>query len=919
MYFPSATYRIQTYAEFPLKEIKKIISYLDDLGITTIYSAPFFEAGKDSTHGYDVVNPHTIGKSIGDEAILRDIAKALKKRKMGWLQDIVPNHMAFTAYNPWIRNVLELGSLSPYYAFFDINWVSEDPDLFGKVMMPFLGNPLEEVLHNKEIQLSFGENGLYFSYFTHEFPLNAGSYYLLLEKQSKFVQQQNPDEEIQKQYFSLLFELEKWTQEAPHQDAYDQWEVDKKALQKLCQKSRVIRQVVLEVVEAINGDQEALKQLLTTQYYLPAYWKETESRINYRRFFTVNDLICLNIQEAHVFQVYHQFIKKLVDQDLVQGLRVDHVDGLFDPTQYLERLRALTGEDTYIVVEKILEAGEPFPKHWPIEGTSGYEFLADVSQLFTARQGEDQLTRFYKSITPRQPAYPNLIFQKKMFILLHRMGGELDNLLALLQTLDILPDKDTANDKIKLKQALAHLLAAFPVYRVYGNSYPFSDQEMKVIGEAFAFAQEKAPDLGQYFERLREIFNGVADRDEQQNQNRLYFVMRCQQFTGPLAAKGVEDTTFYGYNRLISHNEVGDTPHIFGFRIEDFHQRMQERLPHSMNTTATHDTKRGEDARLRINMLAEIPDAWEEHYHAWHEMNLQFLTEKQGKISPDANDEYFLYQTLVGTYPVHLKPEEENYQERLCDYMLKAIKEAKRNTSWSDPDEAYEDAVQHFVEKILNHAPFIASLQPFMHQVATLAAVYSLGQTVIKVMAPGIPDVYQGTEFWDLSMVDPDNRRPVNYQERTHKLEQLKKALAADPLKLVKRLRGDLLDPTIKLFTLYQALQVRKQHHDFFLKADYQPLTVTGSQSENLLAFVRTWQQEQIIVIVPMHIATLSLTENLPLGAACWKDTQLTATQSLEGTWYNAFTDEKLTLDKQIPVSQVLNEFPIALLIKTIL
>lgn len=915
MHFPSATYRIQTSPEFRLEKIKDIIPYLDTLGISTVYSAPFFQAREGSTHGYDVADPLRIGDQIGDEEIFLAITKDLKSRNMNWLQDIVPNHMVFSSQNPWISNVLELGAHSPYYEFFDINWLSDDKQYYGKVMMPFLGSPLEEVLSRHEIQLKYGTNGFYFAYFDHVFPLRAESYFPLLQKQSSYIKDQDPEEEITAEFISLLAELEKWHNSQIHKEQYQRWKSSKARLYELSRQSETIRNAIQQVEETTSRDWDTLNHLLAGQNFQLCWWKKTETEINYRRFFTVNDLICLNIQEPGVFREYHKFIKDLVDKKMVQGLRVDHVDGLFDPTKYLNDLRNLIGADTYLVVEKILEAEELMPDDWPIQGTSGYEFLASVNQLYTARKGEKKLTELYAAINNNQPAYKDLVYQNKMFILLNRMLGELNNLMDLLKKLEIIPYADTADDE-KLKQALANLLAAFPVYRIYSNQLPLSDPDMKIIAEAFALAESKAPSLSTYFERLREVFNGVPDRDEQQNKNRLYFVMRCQQFTGPLAAKGVEDTTFYVYNRLISRNEVGDTPAVFGISIEDFHQKMQKRNLHSINTTATHDTKRGEDARLRINVLSEIADEWAEQYKQWTEINKNLVTKQAGKTSPDENDRYFLYQTLLGTYPLHADPEQEHYQSRLSDYMLKFIREAKRNTSWSSPNDAYEKAMASFTEKVLNHAQFMELFRPFAKKVAQIGISYSLGQVLLKVSAPGIPDIYQGTEYWDLSMVDPDNRRPVDYNERMNRMQQLERKFKQDPTGLIKELKDNSYDPAIKAFTLLQALRTRRERESFFLNADYQPVSTAGSKSGHVLSFLRATPEQQVLILVPLNITALDLEDHYPTGEACWQDTALQLAADSQGKWTNIFTNQNLELNNKAPVSQILKEFPVALLIK---
>ncbi len=807
---------------------------------------------------------------------------------------------------------MELGSHSPYYSFFDINWLSEDKRFFGKLMKPSLGEPLQDALQQQEIQLAFGENGFHFAYYDNKFPMRAASYYPLLQQQSDFVKSRQPGEDVLQAYAQVLDILKPWSQENINSEQIVQWPQLRAEVVSLYEKSEAVRQAVQQALESANQDWHTLKQLLSEQNFELTYWKTTETKISYRRFFTVNDLISLNMQEPEVFHEYHYYIKKLVDEGWVQGLRVDHVDGLFDPSRYLEHLRTLAGEDIYLVVEKILEAEEEMPANWPIQGTTGYEFLGNVSQLFTNSQGKEKFTQLYDTILPGQPDYHDIVYDSKMFMLMNRMKGELINLMRLMKRLDIIPYPETVEED-KLRRALAALLSAFPVYRIYSNEYPFSGEAMEVIGKAFILAESKEPSLDAYFERLREIFNGVADRDEKQNKNRLHFVMRCQQYTGPLAAKGVEDTTFYAYNRLISHNEVGDTPGIFGITPENFHQRMSSRLPHSLNATATHDTKRGEDARLRINVLSEIPGEWEKVYRQWKQTNQAFITKLSDNSSPDDNDEYFIYQTLVGTYPVHGSPAEEDYQQRLTDYMGKAIKEAKRNTSWSSPDDSYEEGVASFVAQMLSHRPFIDMMEPFVGAVARTGAVYSLGQTLLKITAPGIPDIYQGTEHWDLSMVDPDNRRPVDYEERTNTLQTLTQQFEENPEALVSRLCQDLSDPAIKFFTLYRALQTRRAWEDFFLDAGYQPVAVEGVQAAHVLAFRRTQGKRQTLTVVPLYIRGLTLQDDLPVGEGCWQDTRLHLDDTA-GTWTNVLTQEMLPAGNQMLVSQVLKKFPVALL-----
>ena len=911
MYTPSATYRLQLSESFTLEQLSEIIDYLQALGISTVYASPIFQARAGSTHGYDVADPLRINPEIGTEAQLADIAQRLKALDMGWLQDIVPNHMAYDPVNPWVHDLLEKGPHAKYATYFDVNWNHPDPRFRGKIMAPFLGSSLESVLKEGQLSLHWGEAGFQLRYYDHHLPVGVASYAGLLRAVG---QSSKLEAEQQDQLNTWVERTEAYARALQGGESMDDsWSTLVADLSAAVQQHPVLAEAMTQFAESFAQDTARLEALLEEQYYRLVHWKTTERVINYRRFFTVNDLICLNAQRPEVFDHYHQKIKQWVNQGYVQGVRVDHVDGLLNPTGYLERLRSLVGEEPYLVVEKILEHDEHLPEGWPVQGSSGYGFLADVSQLFTSVAGSRSLLSYYTTWNLDNTDYQELVYRNKHFILRERMQGELDNLIRLLTSLK-LADGDSGE---AYRPALAQLLVAFPVYRIYSTRFPFAPEDQAVLQETFERAQATAPELADALGTLRSVFDGQASGDEAYDAHRLEFVMRCQQFAGPLAAKGVEDTTFYDYHVLISHNEVGDSPQQLGMKADEFHRRMQQRWPLAMNATATHDTKRGEDARLRINLLSEVPSEWMKVSARWRYSNEPYkVALKQDGGWPEANFEYFIYQTLVGTYPFYTDPEAVDYPARLREYLVKAAREAKEHTTWSDPNQDYERAIDHFAEQLLQDEDFIDAFTRFAEPLARRAVTYSLGQTLLKITAPGVPDVYQGTEYWDLSMVDPDNRRPVDYAPRR---EALKRFASADNAEgraaLLRQLTDNGLDPAIKLFVLSQSLRVRRQLAELFAHGTYEPLIVRGAQQNHLLAFRRVWEGQEAVVLVPLGVAMLALTNDLPLGKACWSETQVLLPTE-QSSWTNAFTGQTVSFADHCSVAEALDQFPVALLTK---
>jgi len=942
MYIPASTYRLQVNSSFKLADIDKIVEYLSKLGITTIYAAPFFQSRTGSVHGYDVTNPHVINTEIGSLEEFASLVKKLREKNMGWLQDIVPNHMAFDSSNPWLMDIFEKGKHSEYYHFFDVDWnytdqeflLEEEKGLKGKVMAPFLGGQLPELIEEGEITIAFDKRGFFVKYYSLEFPLSLPSYSDILSFGKKLYNvKSEEDKEPYGRYRQFLMELNALKENFDTDFNPANLATFKELLFQIYDSETELREIIDHCMDTINTNPGSLESILDQQFFKLCHWKTSESKINYRRFFTINDLICLKMENPKVFDHYHTFIKELLEKGYVQGLRIDHIDGLYNPSEYLDKLRELTGEEIYIVVEKILESEEEMPDFWPIEGSSGYEFLSEVNRLFTQEKNKERFSNIYHDFINKSYSYEDLVFEKKMLILKEKMGGELENLVRKIEKITHHPRQEN------LKEALATFLASFPVYRVYPGQYPLEKPDLKVIDFAFARAERRSPHFKETFDFIKKIMLLKEDP----NEDKLNFVIRTQQFTGPLAAKGVEDTVFYIYNRLISHNEVGDSPYLFGTSSEEFHHRMHERFnktPYAINATATHDTKRGEDARMRINVLSEFPEEWTSAIYSWRDINKKYKKESM----PDDNDEYFIYQALVGGFPMDGKID-ESFSQRLKDYLIKVVREAKVNTDWSKPNEDYENAITDFIEKILKDQEFMNAFLPLFEKVRDYGMVYSLGQTLLKTTAPGIPDTYQGCELWDLSFVDPDNRRFVDFELRQKYLEEIEEKIGGDLEVLLKDLVATKTDGRIKLFTLYQALNLRKRENELFKKGEYFQLTISGDHRDNVVAFARKLENKWALTIVPKTIGEISSEEEFGTGESVWGDTTLTLPEDAPQNWKNIFSNKKhqvqqieraigvqsvassdafmdpfvgnsSVIENQLLIAEVLSSLPVALLIE---
>jgi malto-oligosyltrehalose synthase/4-alpha-glucanotransferase len=835
MYKPSATYRIQFHREFTFKDLFKQVPYLAKLGIDTLYASPIFTAVTGSTHGYDGVNPLQVNPEIGTEAELVALVKKLKAHGIGWLQDIVPNHMAFSTQNPWLMDVLEQWDKSPYFSFFDLNLQTLSDD--KRLMVPFLGETLATAVAERKLQLELHKGKIFLKYGDEAWPTNEATL--------------------------KLFPSQKFT---------------------------------IGTLKKANEDLSLLQQIIDVQHYRLCHWQETEEKINYRRFFTVNGLICLT---------YHRYIFELVRKGIFQGLRIDHIDGLADPKKYLQWLREAVGEEVYIVVEKILAADEKLPPDWPIQGNTGYDFLAQVNNLFTNLAAEKTFTKLYEEVIEKQLEPAELLVNKKRQILLGHMKGELDHLLALLVSLKLSP---TTSSAVSLQAAIADFLVYCPVYRFYGNELPLPAQQWQEIDELLNLIPI-TPQNKEGIAQLRKIFAALTDKEK--SVKVLQFYQRCMQFTGPLMAKGVEDTLMYTYNRFMGHAEVGDAADAFGISISSFHRQMATRLqysPLSINATATHDTKRGEDVRARLNVLTDRPRVWENLIH-----QLQKLSRSADlkKLNLHRNDSYLIYQALLGALPLNESAADELHS-RMMQYLEKALRESKKRTDWSSPNEAYEQAAKKFVGGLLDReGKGYQLLSNCLATISDYSIINALSQLVLKFTCPGIPDIYQGTELWDLSLVDPDNRRPVDFEVRAAWLKELENAPKF--LEIWKERNSGKL----KLWLLQRLLKIRTANTELFVSGSYVPIEVTGKYKKHLIAFLRKASDQAILVVVPLGLASISKHLDTESGTFNWEDTELLLPNDTFTFYENLLSNEKGNIDVLVPrilVNSILNSQPIGLL-----
>jgi malto-oligosyltrehalose synthase/4-alpha-glucanotransferase len=912
-YNPVATYRIQFTSSFTLKDLEDQIDYLSALGISSIYASPVFAAAPGSGHGYDVIDPGMVNPELGTYQDLTRVIRRLKEKGIGWIQDIVPNHMAFHPDNPWIWDLLEKGASSRYISIFDLELSASGPD--GRIMLPFLGQPLEKATENDELQFIMHRGNLAVKYYDNLYPVNFSSFRTLFS--SRIPSAPAPLQDIWQKY-----DLDEVNVDGNFLN--QKWEAAKKEIEQALAANEALVSFTADVLQGINKNPQLGLEILGRQHYELCYWKETSRRINYRRFFTINGLICIRIEDEEVFTRHHKFLKELLDGGYLTGLRVDHIDGLQDPGQYLRRLRAMAGEESYLIVEKILEHGENLPSSWPVEGTSGYDFLALVNNLLTPKKEHKRLTSLYHNITGsvRDPGLT--VYNNKKFILDSGMQGELDNIFSHLERLvRYASDKKIATynenkiTPVTMRQALAGLMASFPVYRYYPEEFPLNGKTRELMDGVFSSAIERNPDLKNSLGMLKELLFIHRPGDTTFNDLLKGFCLRLMQFTGPLTAKGVEDTTMYQYNCHVAHNEVGDSPWSDGISADQFHEAMivrNSQIPLSMNATSTHDTKRGEDVRARLNALAGMAGSWESLVKEWMEINAGLKSE-DGRQAPTPNEEYLIYQTLAGTFPFDEKPD-ETYKQRIREYLVKALREAKQTSNWDDPDEAHEKGVCDFATSLLtSRSKFLDTFIPFHRKLAWRGVVNSLVQLVIKSCSPGTPDIYRGTELWDLSLVDPDNRRPVDFARLQDILGRSLLQWDKDPAKATGELYRNAFDGRIKQLLTHLLLKERKNNPDLFHYGDYIPLQCSGKYKTNVLAFIRKLNDTWLLCILPLHAGALSSGKEAGYPASAdWKDTLVTLPPGAPRDWKNIFTGENSNASKSLEVGPLFRELPVAVL-----
>jgi (1->4)-alpha-D-glucan 1-alpha-D-glucosylmutase len=944
--WPESTYRLQFHAGFTFRDAVAIVPYLHDLGITHCYASPYLKARPGSTHGYDITNHQLLNPEIGSDEDYATLLQILHDHGMGQILDTVPNHMGVVGNeNPWWNDVLENGPSSVYASYFDISWYSSPrPELRGRVLIAVLGDPYGKVLESGELRLVYEAGAFSIHYYEHRFPVDPRTYEAILaDGFDTMTNGLSPQDPALVEYQSILTavrHLPEHSDTAPKRVAERQREkeVIKRRLATLVQDSTAVREHLEQTLARFNGypqdprSFDSLDRLLDQQAYRLSYWRVAADEINYRRFFDVNELAALSMEREEVFRATHALILRLLAEGKLAGLRIDHPDGLYDPKQYLQRLQQyyllavarilyeanpanqgnswaelegplleqiagtmqaqsddLHRRPLYVVVEKILGANEPLPSDWPMYGTNGYAFLNMINSLYVDSANADAFTKLYRDLIGNHVNYEEVVYQKKYLILHVAMSSEL-HMLAF--QLDRLAQKNRWSRDFTmhtLRRAMREIIASFPVYRSYISDEGVRDTDRRYVDRAVHRAMVRHPTTS------RAVYRFVRDMillkypetfSEEDRAEQRHFAGKFQQVTAPVTAKGVEDTAFYNFNRLLSLNEVGGDPSRFGLVPETLHRYFQERQAqwtYAMSPLSTHDTKRSEDVRARLNVLSEIPDVWREAVTRWRKLNEVHRKQIDDRTAPDANEEYLIYQTLVGAWP--LKSCSDNvcpsFADRIKCYLVKALHEAKVHSSWVDPDAEYDDAVQEFAARLLNEqtgGPFLAEFRPFVQRISHFGLLNSLSQTLLRITAPGIPDTYQGTELWDFSLVDPDNRRPVNYEERRRLLAELRDHLAAkgDRRALARELIESKEDGRVKLYLTWRALTCRRDRPDLFSSGAYLPVEVTGPLRNHVFAFLRRQGNSWALVAVPLLLTRLIPEEGaLPLGAGVWRNARL--------------------------------------------
>jgi (1->4)-alpha-D-glucan 1-alpha-D-glucosylmutase len=946
---PASTYRLQFMPAFPFEAAVRLAPYLERLGITTCYSSPVLAAQPGSLHGYDTCDHSRLNPELGGNEGFAALGAALRAAGVGLIVDFVPNHMSIDAVaNRWWRDVLENGPSSEFARNFDIDWSPVKIELQSKVLLPVLDDQYGVVLDQGHLQIACEDGAFTLRYFDLDLPLNPRQLRLLLRHRLDALQASVPAPDAGlNELMSILFHLDHmpaYTETAPERVALRsrEKEVAKLRIARLLADHPVIRQHIEDNVRLFNGTPgdgrsfNLLHELLEGQAYRLSFWRTAMHEINYRRFFDINDLAGIRVEEPRVFADAHACIGELIRNGVIDGLRLDHVDGLFDPAGYLERLAALVAPvQPYVVVEKILSHHEPLPERWHAHGTTGYDFMNDVNGLFVDGSRVHDFRKLYQRFTGNVDSVEDVIYESKKLVIASSMSSELNVLAHWLNRISE-QRRDTRDFTLhSLQDALREVVAGFPVYRSYVGYDGWTPLDEQSIDMAVTRALTRNPATeASIFEFIRQMLRParLADLPEDEYVQRRRFAMKFQQYTGPVEAKGVEDTAFYRYTPLLSLNEVGGDPARFGRTVQEFHQANQHRLQHwplAMTATSTHDSKRGEDARARISVLSEVPAEWRTLVSRLSRATAPARTVVNGRPAPDRNDEYLFYQALVGAWPAGLETlPDATFVARMRAYMQKAVKEAKVHTSWIHPSAEYDQAISDFVDGALAGRAaraFLRLFQPFAARIARLGAVNSLSQLVLKVVSPGVPDFFQGTELWDLSLVDPDNRRTVDFDTRERWLSEgidwLDDATSARRIAtLTDRLAG-WTDGRVKLYLTAAALRLRREYRDVCLHGEYIPLEARGERAAHVVALARRHPSGIVLAVVPRLVhATFGARAPLPPAADDWRDTVIDLPVPLVSvTFTHVFTGEAFACDNDqgraiVRVADLLRHAPVALL-----
>jgi (1->4)-alpha-D-glucan 1-alpha-D-glucosylmutase len=966
MRIPTATYRVQFNRAFKFCDAKAIVAYLHDLGISDCYASPVLKTPADSDNGYDVCDHSQLNPVLGSEDDFEAFTSALSKHGLGLILDIVPNHMGIgEACNVWWMDVLENGPSSSYASYFDIDWHPVNPQLENKVLLPILEDQYGNVLEEGKLRLAYEDGAFFIHYYDSKLPLGPRTYSSILgHRLDQLTETLGKDHESLQELQSILTAisyLPPGTEVDPEklEERKREKEIIKRRIASLLQADPQVRGAIDMALREFNGTVgepqsfDLLDRLIEAQPYRLAFWRVAGEEINYRRFFDIDKLAAIRVELPEVFQATHQLIFRFLAEGKATGLRVDHPDGLWDPAAYFRQLqqsyttqRIPPLHDTlansnrtptppwplYVIAEKILSKGESLPEDWAVYGTTGYDFLNQVNGIFVAHANREAVDKIYRDFIGKETNFRNLINSTKKMTMLISLASEIN---SLSHQLDRISERNRHYRDFTLNSltfAIREVVACLSVYRTYNDASTgtVAERDQKYIKAAVEEAKRRNPRTARaLFDFIQEtlLLSNLQHFHVEDRRQVIDFVMELQQLTGPVMAKAVEDTAFYVYNRLTSLNEVGGDPEQFGLPLESFHRQnvnRQRDWPHSIIATSTHDTKRSEDVRARINVLSEIPTEWDTALTRWSRLNADKKSAVDAELAPDRNDEYLFYQTLVGAYPVESCTSEEfaDFRERIGAYMEKAIKEAKVHTSWVNPNEAYDHAVIKFVKDVLVADPensFLSDFKQFHRRVAYPGMLSSLSQTLLKIASPGVPDFYQGTELWDHSLVDPDNRRPVDFSKRIKLLEELKQREKENRPAFIQDLLSRWVDGKIKLYVTYKGLSFRRSQRSLFEGGNYLPIDVSDGVREHVCAFVRQKGKAWTLVAVPRLITQLLKPERPPLGEETWGSSGLVLPEDAPECWLNIFTAEELKVipsegRRLLRLASTFQSFPLALL-----